>query len=64
MPLMSGQEKCSRYWPEKGHCQTWGNFITESVNEEQFADYVIREFTLKNQVSDFIDSFRMQFEQL
>ena len=48
------QEKCSRYWPEKGKTQTWGHFIAESISEEQFADYVIREFTLKNQVCDFI----------
>ncbi|KAI0234921.1 Receptor-type tyrosine-protein phosphatase mu [Lamellibrachia satsuma] len=44
-----GKEKCSRYWPEKGKTQTWGHFIAESISEEQFADYVIREFTLKNQ---------------
>ena len=45
------QEKCSRYWPEKGKPQTWGSFVVESISEEKFADYVIRQFTLKNEVS-------------
>ncbi|KAI0230738.1 Receptor-type tyrosine-protein phosphatase mu [Lamellibrachia satsuma] len=43
------KEKCSRYWPEKGKTQTWGSFIAESISEETVADYVIREFNLKNE---------------
>ena len=44
------QEKCVQYWPDKGESKTWGVFIAENIQEEQFADYVIREFSLKNQV--------------
>ena len=44
------QEKCNQYWPDLGKSKTYGNFLAESVKEEQFADYVIREFSLKNQV--------------
>ena len=45
------QEKCSQYWPEKSGKRTWGHFTTESVSEEKVADYVVRQFSLRNQVS-------------
>ena len=45
------QQKCSQYWPEKGKTSTWGSFKIETISEEKFADYVIREFLLKNEVS-------------
>ncbi|KAK2191692.1 hypothetical protein NP493_48g07145 [Ridgeia piscesae] len=44
-----GKQKCSQYWPEKGKTSTWGSFKIESISEEKFADYVIREFSLKNE---------------
>ena len=44
------QEKCNQYWPDQGKPMTYGHFLAESIKEEQFADYVIREFSLKNQV--------------
>ncbi|KAI0231380.1 Receptor-type tyrosine-protein phosphatase mu, partial [Lamellibrachia satsuma] len=34
---------------EKGKPQTWGSFVVESISEEKFADYVIRQFKLKNE---------------
>ncbi|KAK2172546.1 hypothetical protein NP493_950g01060 [Ridgeia piscesae] len=43
-----GREKCNKYWPLKKKTETWGPFVVESTKEEQFADYVIRDFTLKN----------------
>ena len=49
--IVSVKEKCSRYWPEKGKPQTWGSFVVEGISEEKFADYVIRKFSLKNEVS-------------
>ncbi|KAI0218665.1 hypothetical protein LSAT2_029625, partial [Lamellibrachia satsuma] len=45
-----GKEKCSRYWPEKGKPQKWGSFVVEGISEEKFADYVIRKFSLKNEM--------------
>ena len=48
---MSSQQKCSQYWPEKGKTSTYGRFKIENISEEKFADYVIREFSLKNEVS-------------
>ena len=47
------QEKCSQYWPDKGNTKSWGVFKTESISEEKFADYVIRQFSLKNEVRSF-----------
>ncbi|KAK2177861.1 hypothetical protein NP493_575g01068 [Ridgeia piscesae] len=44
-----GKEKCNQYWPDQGKPMTYGHFLAESIKEEQFADYVIREFSLKNQ---------------
>ena len=44
------QPKCSQYWPNAGETRTWGHFVTEGVKEETFAEYVIREFTLKDEV--------------
>ena len=49
--IVSMKEKCSRYWPEKGKPHTWGSFVVEGISEEKFADYVIRKFSLKNEVS-------------
>ncbi|KAK2156063.1 hypothetical protein NP493_2005g00006 [Ridgeia piscesae] len=43
------KEKCSQYWPEKSGKRTWGHFTTESISEEKVADYVVRQFTLRNQ---------------
>ncbi|KAK2191690.1 hypothetical protein NP493_48g07132 [Ridgeia piscesae] len=34
---------------EKGKTSTWGSFKIESISEQKFADYVIREFSLKNE---------------
>ncbi|KAI0209847.1 Receptor-type tyrosine-protein phosphatase mu [Lamellibrachia satsuma] len=44
-----GREKCNQYWPKEGEVKSWGNFITEASTEDRFADYVIREFSLKNE---------------
>ena len=48
--VLCEQEKCNQYWPEEGEVKSWGNFITEASTEDRFADYVIREFSLKNEV--------------
>ncbi|KAK2183016.1 hypothetical protein NP493_327g01017 [Ridgeia piscesae] len=44
-----GKEKCNQYWPNNGNTKTWGIFKTEFISEEKFADYVIRQYSLKNE---------------
>ena len=50
------QEKCSQYWPEKNGRRSWGHFTTESVSEEKVADYVVRQFSLRNEVRSSLSS--------
>ena len=39
-------KKCEQYWPECGHIKTCGPFELSVVEEQIFADYIIRSIQL------------------
>jgi hypothetical protein len=47
------QHKCEQYWPEAGK-RTYGLITVEIMDSEQYADFVVRTFTLS----------KVSFEQL
>ncbi|KAK7476502.1 hypothetical protein BaRGS_00032250, partial [Batillaria attramentaria] len=42
------KKKCEQYWPSKGASQTYGSFDVTGLDVEKRADYVIREFIVKD----------------
>ncbi|ELU04626.1 hypothetical protein CAPTEDRAFT_173573 [Capitella teleta] len=52
-----GRHKCEQYWPEAGK-KSYGSMTVESMDSEQYADFVVRTFTIsKGDVSKTLRQF-------
>ncbi|WAR16991.1 PTPRT-like protein, partial [Mya arenaria] len=41
-----GKDKCEQYWPHPGNSKHYGMYYVSCLNEDEYADYIRREFTI------------------